>query len=563
MKITTTTLAVGALLAAAGTTFAQVSPGSFTPTQTDDYESYPGGRTSISSVFGGTVPIIIGSVDHRSVDAGDWLDFRSPGGPVAPVSGSKFGVQFGFGDFTYDFTGIGGVSGFSFWATAAGVGSDTIEFFDMSGSPIGSFTDSDGWGPGDGTMEFLSFTSSTLIGSARVTGRETCFDDIAIDAVPPAPCQDWTPFTWGTLGDVVTVPVDVTSSCRFIKVTDAFLSGDEFSVRVLDGGSEIAAFDTSPTTIDGESIGSDYDGAFDDERWSSGFVEISTPGSYTVEVTVTRDPFGGGGAAVRVDDNAPLPPGEDILVLDQNSRNGYAASAAANLGDTTVAGTADFNTLLTSQAWAAVALDMPSTLLTDFGPIVNYINDGGKVVVSTWGDTGFGGWPQLLTPMGATGGSSFSTQANPSITSTGTPEADAIFDSVTTPITDFSQFWGSDGVQATLAGGSVPVAQQAGAGNPVVWVGNDGRTIGSWVADEMNDGAQAIQLWENYLNFVLGGDTGCRADCDEDGSLTIFDFLCFQNAFDSMDPYADFDDDGLFTIFDFLAFQNEFDAGCD
>ena len=54
----------------------------------------------------------------------------------------------------------------------------------------------------------------------------------------------------------------------------------------------------------------------------------------------------------------------------------------------------------------------------------------------------------------------------------------------------------------------------------------------------------------------------CRADMDGDGSLTIFDFLEFQNSFDAGDASADFDGDGSLTIFDFLSFQNEFDAGC-
>jgi plastocyanin len=60
---------------------------------------------------------------------------------------------------------------------------------------------------------------------------------------------------------------------------------------------------------------------------------------------------------------------------------------------------------------------------------------------------------------------------------------------------------------------------------------------------------------------VEAGDA-CRADLDGDGSLTIFDFLAFQNLFDSGDLEADFDGDGALTIFDFLAFQNEFDGGC-
>jgi len=66
-------------------------------------------------------------------------------------------------------------------------------------------------------------------------------------------------------------------------------------------------------------------------------------------------------------------------------------------------------------------------------------------------------------------------------------------------------------------------------------------------------------------NWLVEGDpaTGtCRADIDEDGELTLFDFLQFQNLFDSGDLAADFDGDGELTLFDFLAFQNEFDAGC-
>lgn len=54
----------------------------------------------------------------------------------------------------------------------------------------------------------------------------------------------------------------------------------------------------------------------------------------------------------------------------------------------------------------------------------------------------------------------------------------------------------------------------------------------------------------------------CMADCDRDGTLDIFDFLCFQNLFVAGDPRADFDGDGTLTIFDFLAFQNAFVAGC-
>ena len=55
----------------------------------------------------------------------------------------------------------------------------------------------------------------------------------------------------------------------------------------------------------------------------------------------------------------------------------------------------------------------------------------------------------------------------------------------------------------------------------------------------------------------------CVADLDEDGSLTIFDFLAFQTLFDQGDLKADFDGDGELSLFDFLVFQNAFDMGCE
>ncbi|MEQ9096113.1 MAG: lamin tail domain-containing protein [Phycisphaerales bacterium] len=62
------------------------------------------------------------------------------------------------------------------------------------------------------------------------------------------------------------------------------------------------------------------------------------------------------------------------------------------------------------------------------------------------------------------------------------------------------------------------------------------------------------------IDAILGG--ACPADFDGDGSLTLFDFLAFSNAFDAGDARADFDGDGSLTLFDFLAFSNAFDAGC-
>ncbi|UYV12062.1 MAG: PQQ-dependent sugar dehydrogenase [Phycisphaera sp.] len=71
---------------------------------------------------------------------------------------------------------------------------------------------------------------------------------------------------------------------------------------------------------------------------------------------------------------------------------------------------------------------------------------------------------------------------------------------------------------------------------------------------------QVDTVW--VADLVIDEAELCVANCDGDGSLTLFDFLCFQNAFDAGDPRADCDGDGSLTLFDFLCFQNAFDAGC-
>ena len=44
------------------------------------------------------------------------------------------------------------------------------------------------------------------------------------------------------------------------------------------------------------------------------------------------------------------------------------------------------------------------------------------------------------------------------------------------------------------------------------------------------------QLLAAQALWLLGRDALCFADFDRDGSLTLFDFLCFQNAFDAGCP---------------------------
>ncbi|MEO1007393.1 MAG: GC-type dockerin domain-anchored protein [Planctomycetota bacterium] len=88
----------------------------------------------------------------------------------------------------------------------------------------------------------------------------------------------------------------------------------------------------------------------------------------------------------------------------------------------------------------------------------------------------------------------------------------------------------------------------------------DGFRVRFSVTDNPNDSVTEAGIDRFWILDDAG--SSCPADIDGDGSLTIFDFLAFQTAFDAGDPIADFDGDGSLTIFDFLAFQTAFDAGC-
>jgi len=93
----------------------------------------------------------------------------------------------------------------------------------------------------------------------------------------------------------------------------------------------------------------------------------------------------------------------------------------------------------------------------------------------------------------------------------------------------------------------------------------------------LNDNAQGLCVFDGALHVVgqfteAGGQpamkiarwkcASCYPDCDTSGALDILDFLCFQDAFVTMNPYADCDNSTTFDIFDFLCFQDAFIQGC-
>jgi hypothetical protein len=54
----------------------------------------------------------------------------------------------------------------------------------------------------------------------------------------------------------------------------------------------------------------------------------------------------------------------------------------------------------------------------------------------------------------------------------------------------------------------------------------------------------------------------CEADCNDDGVVNIFDFLCFQGQMTTGGEGADCNKDGQVNIFDFLCFQGLVTLGC-
>ena len=62
--------------------------------------------------------------------------------------------------------------------------------------------------------------------------------------------------------------------------------------------------------------------------------------------------------------------------------------------------------------------------------------------------------------------------------------------------------------------------------------------------------------------YGISAITGCLADFDEDGSLSVLDFVALQLAWQAGDEAADVNGDGVLDVLDFVAFQEMFQAGC-
>ncbi|XZG71575.1 FxDxF family PEP-CTERM protein [Chitinibacteraceae bacterium HSL-7] len=103
-----------------------------------------------------------------------------------------------------------------------------------------------------------------------------------------------------------TFSVTLTSGA-WLKVTDAYMAGDQF--EVFANGYSLGL--TSIPTGYGDQIGGDYDAAFADSRWSSGSFYLGA-GTWTISGITRVSPFGSGSAALQV---APVPEPETYALM--------------------------------------------------------------------------------------------------------------------------------------------------------------------------------------------------------------------------------------------------------
>ena len=196
--------------------------------------------------------------------------------------------------------------------------------------------------------------------------------------------------------------------------------------------------------------------------------------------------------------------GPAVLVYESGSNHQFALTAAQNLFPTsvTVSASSNFNTLLASQAWEVVVMDCPgATPAGGWQPLVDYVNAGGVAVVSFWDWDG--GGTILLAPFELSATFTFGLVGQ-NFQDSGTSN---VFQGVTMPNSDWHSHWNDDGDEFTPAGTAIGLGHFANPATPTMVLGNEGRTIATFVFDESGDtwiaDGSAIRLWENMITTVF------------------------------------------------------------
>lgn len=172
----------------------------------------------------------------------------------------------------------------------------------------------------------------------------------------------------------------------------------------------------------------------------------------------------------------------------------------------TVAQQSNFDDLLTGSEWSLVILDMPSTTPSEgFGSLIEYIEGGGKAIMSYWGlqlD------PALAAAFEVESVSSFESPSDVHPWDLAHP----IFNSPNPGIgslTSWTDWWFDDGDRLNPVGSAVALAgftTTSQSGQAAIVLGNNGRTLYNGFLWDSLDGATGIPLIANQISFLLNGE---------------------------------------------------------
>ena len=165
-------------------------------------------------------------------------------------------------------------------------------------------------------MKVAVLAAGAALGLALVSGAQASTALVA--------GSGWQSFLFGGVGSSWSTDYTFTVGAggATLKVTDAFLAGDRFSVGDAPAGTNLG--NTSVPTGYGQQIGANYDAAYASPLWSHG-VWYFGAGSYDITGTAIVSPFGGGGAAVELSSGVPEPSTWALMGL------GFAGLAFAGL----------------------------------------------------------------------------------------------------------------------------------------------------------------------------------------------------------------------------------------
>jgi len=513
MQWNTACLAGMVVVASAGVSYAQIT---VTPLGTSAPPSSLAGYT-LQAAPVDTRPLFTDVVDVN-VGGGRMADFSIPmnhrriGDGWATWSHGYTGdVYFTNGDaeVSMDF-GVGEVGAFVLYVepNVFDVFDFRVEGVSASGASISVSRSIDGdagaQGFGVSVPEGGSITRVTVTNTDGSAGGFAIGEFLSAAAVDDA-CLPWTQFTFLGVGDVVSFPLTVTEGCETFKLTDAFLSGDRFDVRILRGATVVADFPTSAPTTSGDPIDTDFDAAFAGDQWSSGQVALE-PGRYTVEVTVTGSPFGSGAGAYR------LSAGESrgVLVFTE-ARDGAqweldAADEAFGAGGYTllVGNTAALNDALASGRYRCVVIHQPANSFdAGFeGLIDQAVRDGVEVHFSFWN---LDASPALRSTFGVASTADFFAP-KPVFDNAGHPS----WGTAASPVSVAGDLWNDNGDDLTAAGGATVVSRfsgRTGPGATVVRSGADRRTLLNGFEYESMTAAEVAELLEAQMLWVC--NPGC------------------------------------------------------